>query len=66
MLAETTLSEMLKFSEGKTDFGAAGVHFRDGSGQFIPETKRNFPNLKEAGAKLLGYSKYYYAKHIEK
>jgi len=66
VLDETTLSEMLDFSENQTQFGAAGVHFIDGSGKFLPESKRNFPNLKVAGAKLLGYSKYYYANHIQK
>lgn len=66
MLTETTLSEMLRFSEKQHDFGAAGVQFMDGSGKYLPESKRNFPDLKVAGAKLLGYSKYYYANHIGK
>ncbi|MEL4455899.1 glycosyltransferase family 2 protein [Lutimonas vermicola] len=66
MLTETTLSELLHFSEQQADFGAAGVHFIDGSGKYLPESKRNFPDLKVAGAKLLGYSKYYYANHIGK
>ena len=66
VISETTLSEMVHFSESRTDFGAAGVQFVDGSGKFLPESKRNFPNLKVAGAKLLGYSKYYYANHIHK
>lgn len=64
MLTETTLSEILDFSEKQKDFGAAGVQFMDGSGKYLPESKRNFPDLKVAGAKLLGYSKYYYANHI--
>lgn len=66
MLTETTLSEMLRFSEEQNNFGAAGVQFMDGSGKYLPESKRNFPDLKVAGAKLLGYSKYYYANHIGK
>ncbi len=66
MIAETTLSEMLRFSEKQNNFGAAGVQFVDGSGNYLPESKRNFPDLKVAGAKLLGYSKYYYANHIER
>jgi len=66
MLTETTLSEMLRFSEKQNNFGAAGVQFMDGSGKYLPESKRNFPDLKVAGAKLLGYSKYYYANHIGK
>ncbi len=66
MLTETTLSDILNFSEQQADFGAAGVHFIDGSGKYLPESKRNFPNLKVAGSKLLGYSRYYYANHIFK
>ncbi len=66
VISETTLSDMVNFSEHQTDFGAAGVQFMDGSGKFLPESKRNFPNLKVAGAKLLGFSKYYYANHIQK
>ena len=66
ILSETTLSDILNFSEHQTGFGAAGLQFIDGSGKFLPESKRNFPNLKVAGAKLLGYSKYYYANHIDK
>jgi len=64
MLSESILKQMLKFSRGQDDFGAAGVQFIDGSGQFLPESKRNFPGLKVAGAKLLGYSRFYYANHL--
>ena len=66
VLTETTISDMVNFSESQVGFGAAGVQFMDGSGKYLPESKRNFPNLKIAGAKLLGYSKYYYANHIHK
>ena len=66
MLGETSLSQMLNFCKNQKEFGAAGVQFIDGSGNFLPESKRNFPTLKVAGAKLLGYSKYYYANHIDK
>lgn len=65
MLTETTLSEMLNFADQQENFGAAGPCFIDGTGSFLPESKRNFPDMKVAGAKLLGYSKYYYASHLE-
>lgn len=64
ILSETTLSEVLEFSENQSEFGAAGVQFIDGSGKYLPESKRNFPDLKVAGSKLLGYSNYYYANHV--
>ncbi|MGI9531020.1 glycosyltransferase family 2 protein [Lutimonas sp.] len=65
MLAETTLSDMLAFAEGQENFGAAGLRFIDGTGSYLPESKRNFPNLMVAGAKLLGYSNSYYANHLD-
>ena len=66
MVKETTLSAVMAHAEKQAHFGAAGVQFIDGSGVFLPESKRNFPTLKVAGAKLLGYSKYYYANHMSK
>lgn len=64
MLAENTLSKAIEFAENQNSFGALGVHFIDGAGKYLPESKRNFPNLKVAGAKLVGYSKFYYANDI--
>lgn len=66
MLSETTLSEMLTFAEQQENFGAAGLHFIDGTGSYLPESKRNFPDLKVAGAKLLGFSNHYYANQMDK
>lgn len=64
ILDESTLADLLEFSCNAVDFGAAGVQFTDGSGKYLPESKRNFPGIKVAGAKLLGYSGNYYANHI--
>ncbi|UCE94957.1 MAG: glycosyltransferase family 2 protein [Flavobacteriaceae bacterium] len=66
LLKSTTLAEFYSFAEQQADFGAAGAHFIDGSGKYLPESKRNFPTLKVAGTKLLGYSKLYYSNHIKK
>lgn len=66
LLRSNTLSEFYSFAEKHEDFGAAGAQFIDGSGKYLPESKRNFPTLKVAGTKLLGYSKLYYSNHIER
>ena len=65
LLKSNTLSEFYSFAERQAKFGAAGAQFIDGSGKYLPESKRNFPNLMVAGTKLLGYSKFYYSNHIE-
>jgi len=64
LIAEDTLKNVLQISEMKQDMGVLGVRFIDGSGRFLPESKRNFPNLMAAGLKLLGISRKYYARHI--
>ncbi|MCA0933773.1 glycosyltransferase family 2 protein [Lutimonas saemankumensis] len=66
ILKSNTISEFYSFAEKQEDFGAGGPQFIDGSGKYLPESKRNFPTLKVAGTKLLGYSKLYYSNHIER
>lgn len=65
LIAEDTLKNVLQISEMKQDMGVLGVRFIDGSGRFLPESKRNFPDLTAAGLKLMGISRKYYARHIE-
>lgn len=65
ILAEDTIKQLYEFVKMTPDAGAVGVQLIDGSGHFLPESKRNFPDLKVAGLKLLGFSKKYYARHIE-
>jgi GT2 family glycosyltransferase len=64
LIAEDTLRNVLQISELKKDMGVLGVRFIDGSGRFLPESKRNFPDLMAAGLKLMGISRKYYARHI--
>lgn len=64
LIAEDTLKDVLQISEMKQNMGVLGVRFIDGSGRFLPESKRNFPDLMAAGLKLLGISRKYYARHI--
>ena len=64
LIAEDTLEKVFQVSEMKQDMGVLGVRFIDGSGRFLPESKRNFPDLMAAGLKLMGISRKYYARHI--
>lgn len=47
--------------------GAVGVRLMDGQGQFLRESKRNFPSISRAIQKLIGLNVQsdYYAHHIE-
>ncbi len=63
-LAEDTLEQTLSFLKQKNRPGALGIRFIDGTGNFLPESKRNIPTLRVAGQKLRGNSKRYYATHI--
>ncbi|MCF6296915.1 MAG: glycosyltransferase family 2 protein [Flavobacteriaceae bacterium] len=64
VIAEDTLEKTLNFVEKQNNLGALGVKFIDGTGNFLPETKRNIPTVRVASRKILGNSKRYYANHI--
>ncbi|WP_432410241.1 glycosyltransferase family 2 protein [Rasiella sp. SM2506] len=44
--------------------GVLGVYLLDGTGNFLPESKRNLPKPKASLLKLLGFTKKYYATTI--
>ena len=64
VIAEDTFSKLIEFAETKTDLGVLGCRLIDGSGRFLPESKRNIPEIKIAAQKLFGNDKGYYANHI--
>ncbi|MEN8186285.1 MAG: glycosyltransferase family 2 protein [Bacteroidota bacterium] len=64
VVAENTFETILNFTEKQKNPGAIGVRFIDGTGNFLPECKRNIPTFKIAIQKILGDSKNYYANHI--
>lgn len=66
IIAEDCFDELIEFAEKQKKFGALGVKFIDGTGNFLPECKRNIPTLKIANQKIIGNSKNYYANHIDK
>ena len=63
-LPEDSINQVIDFIKKQKDPGAVGIQFMDGTGNFLPECKRNIPTLKIAGQKLRGNSKRYYAGHI--
>ena len=54
ILAEDSLTTCIRFMETRVDAGACGVRMIDGSGRFLPESKRGFPSLKTSFYKLSG------------
>lgn len=52
-----TLKKVCEFASSKPDFGALGVRMVDGSGAFLPESKRNRPSLWNSLCKFAGLTK---------
>lgn len=66
-VAKDTFKKVLAFAESKKDLGAVGVRLIDGTGNFLPESKRNIPTPKVSFYKIFGFKskKYsYYATHL--
>ncbi len=66
-VAEHTFSKALQYVEGNTDLGALGIYLMDGTGNFLPESKRNLPTPKRSLLKLIGRTSGkngYYAKYL--
>lgn len=64
-VGESVFENALHFSENHPNFGAIGVKMIDGTGNFLPESKRNLPTPKVAFQKLIGKTDGYYANHLE-
>ncbi len=57
IIAENTLTQCLDFMNKTKDAGAVGVRMVDGSGSFLKESKRSFPDPMVSFYKLFGLSK---------
>ena len=57
VIEEDTLSKVVHFMENHPDAGGLGVHMVDGSGTFLPESKRGLPTPSVAFYKIFGLSK---------
>lgn len=56
VVEELTFSKCLQFMEAHPEAGALGVRMIDGSGKFLPESKRGFPTAYVAFCKTFGLS----------
>ena len=68
VVSEDSFSKILNFADKKPNLGILGVKLIDGTGNFLPESKRGIPTPKVAFNKLFGISKdttgKYYATHL--
>lgn len=63
-VAEGTFEKCLGISESSEKIGAIGVYLLDGTGNFLPESKRNVPTPFISLLKILGFTKKYYASKL--
>lgn len=54
IVAEDTFTQLLKFAETTENLGSIGCKLIDGSGAFLPESKRNIPTPMVSVKKILG------------
>lgn len=73
LVAEDTFAKLLAFAQKQTQLGMVGCQLIDGSGQFLPESKRGIPSPWVAFTKITGLYKLfpswpsctkYYAQHL--
>lgn len=65
VVAENTFPELLHFIKQQDNPGIVGCRLIDGTGHFLPESKRNIPKPNVALKKLLGDSFAYYANQVD-
>jgi GT2 family glycosyltransferase len=56
LIAENSLLDCIQFLASNSNAGAIGVQMIDGSGRFLPESKRAFPTLYASFFKMSGLS----------
>src|SRR6476620_2937781 len=73
VVAEDTFEKILAFAKSKQDLGIVGCKLVDGTGNFLPESKRGVPTPWVAFTKIFGLYKFfpkssifnkYYAQHL--
>ncbi len=73
VVADDTFEKILAFAKSKTDLGIVGCKLIDGTGNFLPESKRGIPTPWVAFTKIFGLYKFfpnsslfnnYYAQHL--
>lgn len=68
VVGEDSFMQLIKFAEQRANLGILGTKLFDGTGNFLPESKRGIPTPKVAFNHLFGISKNntgkYYATHL--
>lgn len=64
VVAEDTFTQLLNFSENKNNLGIVGCKLIDGTGRFLPESKRYIPTPLVSLQKMFGFTKSYYANDL--
>ena len=57
IVSEDTFEKCIRFMDDHSDAGAIGVRMLDGSGRFLPESKRGLPTLAASFMKMTGLYK---------
>lgn len=74
VVAEDTFEKVLAFAKRQSDLGIVGCKLIDGTGNFLPESKRGIPTPWVAFTKIFGFYKIfpksslfnkYYAQHLD-
>jgi GT2 family glycosyltransferase len=74
VVAEDTFVKVLEFAKKQKNLGIVGVKLIDGSGNFLPESKRGVPTPWVAFTKIMGWYRWfptmpvftkYYAEHLK-
>lgn len=64
VVAEDTFEKIYAFAKAKPKAGVIGLQLIDGSGKYLPESKRNLPTPKISLNKMMGDGSAYYANHL--
>lgn len=64
VVTEDTFTTLLEYIKTKDNPGIIGCRLVDGTGKYLPESKRNVPTPSISLKKMLGNDKEYYANHI--
>lgn len=65
VVGENTFNDVYAFAKAQQKLGIIGVQLVDGTGEFLPESKRNVPTLKVSLNKMIGDARHYYASHLK-
>ena len=65
VVAEDTFENILSNIKTQSNLGVLGCQMIDGSGEFLPESKRNIPTPLVSLKKIMGFTESYYASHLK-